>query len=236
MFHKPKDLLKKSKYSKSHEVYNIIADAYQKEAVEEKEFNNNSFLNTRMVEGKYKVPILTTLENKFYVDDHFFVPNEAQSDDERIRKNAQNCLKILFDFTNLKYKDIFKLLTDDYSCQLWVNDLSIDPNKHAVKLACLALGLDKIFAKDKGHVFSSVKKKIDKLIHMNTSYEQKATVFSFLVEKNKALQNAIFSHLKTKPCKYSDKFDTRYDAKVASNKERRAKKNAVFTSSAPAAM
>ena len=213
MFHKPKDILKKSNYTRSREVYEMMQNAYQKEVAEEDEFGDNNILKARMVEGNYKVKILESMEHRFFFEeDKFFVPSAREVDDVRLRKNAQNCLKILFDYTNLQYKDIFKLLTDDYSCQLWINDLTIKPEKHAIKLACLALGLDKIFASGK---FGKIKQKINKLIHMEKSYDQKATIFSSLVERNKDLQKEIFSRLKTKPCKYSDKFDTRYDAKIA---------------------
>ncbi len=241
MFHKPKDILKKSNYSRTREVYSMIETAYKEEIAEEKEFADDSTLNARMVEGKYKVPILKSLDNRFFFEqDKYFKPSPEEVDDVHLRKNAQNCMKILFDFTNLKYKDIFRLLTDDYSCQLWINDVNIDPEKHAVKLACLALGLDKIFAEDekknkKGKgLFQSVKKNLDKLIHMNKSYEQKATIFSLLIEKNKALQEAIFSRLKTKPCKYSAQFETRFDAKMAEKKAKKAKNSTIPTTPNPA--
>jgi hypothetical protein len=69
---------------------------------------------------------------------------------------------------------------------------------------------------------------------MNKSYEQKATIFSLLIEKNKALQEAIFSRLKTKPCKYSAQFETRFDAKMAEKKAKKAKNLTIPTTPNPA--
>ncbi len=230
-FYKPRDVIADRKYSQTRVTYSLIKKALDDEV--SKSENNN--LNTRVVNDGYAVPILNSIENTFYYEDTFFTPNTDEVLDVKMRKNAQNCLKILFDFTNLQFKDIFKMLTDtegvknklgiktaDEKSKLWIRDETIDPEKDAISVACTALGLDKIFNKG---MFRGLKAKIEKLKNLNNkSYEQKATLFSRLVECNSELQKHIFSELETKPCRYSVDYPTRFAAKQS---EKRAKIKAV---------
>jgi len=217
-FYKPRDVIADRKYSQTRVTYSLIKKALDDEIG--KSANNN--LNTRVVNEGYAVPILNSIENTFYYEDTFFTPNADEMLDVKMRKNAQNCLKILFDFTNLQFKDIFKMLTDGAKSKLWIRNETIDPEKDAISVACSALGLDKIFKKG---MFRGVKAKIEKLKNLsNKSYEQKATLFSRLVECNSELQKQIFSELETKPCRYSVDYPTRFAAKQS---EKRAKIKAV---------
>ena len=207
---KPKKILEDSTYAQTRMTYSLLKQAQTSQGTA-----TATTLNTRMVNNDYAVPILNSLENVFYFEENFFTPNSKQIHDVNMRKNAQKCLKILFDYTNLPFKEIFKLLTDSEGSKLWINNKPIESND-AIGIACNALGLDRIFKKG---LFRGLKTKIDKLKNLNKSYEQKATLFSRLVECNKDLQKLIFSALDTKPCKYSEKYDTHFAAKQAERKQ-----------------
>ena len=217
-FYKPKNIIADRKYAQTRVTYSLLKKALDNEITN----NYTNPLNTRMVNNEYAVPILNSLQNVFYYEDTFFVPNSDETLDVKLRKNAQNCLKILLDFTNLTYKDIFKMLTDENKSKMWITNNTIEAERDCISVACHALGLDKIFKKG---MFRGLKAKLEKLQGLkNKTYEQKATLFSRLVECNKELQSLIFGELGSKPCKYSEKFDTRFAAKQS---EKRTKVEAV---------
>ncbi len=202
------------KYAQTRTVYKKIGKALDNEQGDKSTLK----LNTRMVNNDYAVPILNSLDNLFYYEDKFFTPTKEQELDVNMRQNAQKCLKILFDYTNLSYEDIFTMLTDEQKSEMfWIKEEKVDLEKDAISIACSALGLDKIFKKGR---FQGLKSKIEKLKHLDKSYEQKATLFSRLVECNKDLQKMIFSALGTLPCRYSEKFNTRFEAKQAERKQK----------------
>ncbi len=218
----PKKILNDGNYAQTSKVFKMLEEEQKSPLMDSAEE-----LNYRIADNNdYAMPILNSIENLFYFEDNFFDPNnEELMKDITMRKNAQNCLKILFDYTNLKFKDIFKLLTDKKSgCKLWIKNEKINPNKDAISIACSALGLDEIFKNNKSR-FPKLKEKIEKIKSLK-SYEQKATLFSKLVECNEDLQKIIFSTLKTEPCKYSRKHATRFAAKQAERKQKIAQAKA----------
>ena len=94
-FYNVKDIVgEDSRFTQTSTTFELMENALKNEVKQEKN------LNLRMVKNDYAVPILESIDNMVCAyDNGFFAPPKS---DVIMRKNAQACLKILFDFTNLQ--------------------------------------------------------------------------------------------------------------------------------------